>query len=135
MKTHPDAIENRASWLSEACIRVMRLPKELPPGPGVERLALTLLRSVEAECIPVPGVCVTNRGSIRMSFETSTRQLVIFVTGPNSFTAVRSITGNNKPRVDVTRDWVQEMRMLIAWLCPAANQSPVQMVAGWRDGK
>ena len=131
MKTHPDIIENRPAWLSETIVRVLRLPEELPPKAGVEGHTLRLLKSIEADSLPVPGVCVTNRGSIRLVFESGDCELHVFVTGESTFSAVRVLAGRRFPRTDVRRGRVERLRELVAWLCPGANGSPVQMVAGW----
>jgi hypothetical protein len=132
-KPSPDATEPRPSWLSEAILRVVRLPKDLPPGPGVERHTLQLLRSIEADSIPCPSSCVTNRGSIRLTFEVGDRSLHVYVTGADTYFVVQMTGYGGLPRVDVYANRVENLRKFVAWLLPGVNQAPVQMVAGWRQ--
>lgn len=121
MNMPPDMVENRPSWLSQATVRILKLPRELPPRPGVEGLAIQLLRSIEADDIPVPSVCVTARGSIRILWEHHDRQLQICVTGPDSYRVARAQCGIPGPTRTVRRNRVDELRSLVAWLFPAAN--------------
>lgn len=133
-KPSPDAVEPRPAWLDEAIRRVLRLPRDLPPGPGVERHTLQLLRSIEADSIPCPSCCVTNRGSIRLIFDAGRRELHLYVTGADTYFVVQVIDRDRRlPRVDVFADRVLNLRKYVAWLLPGVNQSPVQMVAGWRQ--
>jgi hypothetical protein len=98
----------------------------------VEKLTLTLLRSIEADAIPVPSCCVTDRGSIRLEWKAGNRDLVIFVKDAATFASVRVHCADRKPVEMVTRDHVEALRNLIAWLCPGVNQGTVQTVCGWR---
>jgi hypothetical protein len=133
MKTPPDVVEDRPPWLSEAMIRIRKMPRDMPARRGVEGHAVALLRSIEADSIPCPAVCVTDRGSIRLHFTNSHRTLIVFVTGVNTYSVVQVDRDRRLPRVDVYADRVQTLRKFVVWLFPGSNQGTVQMVAGWRD--
>ena len=58
-----DAIEGRAAWLSAAIGRVLDLTREVRPRPGIEGRTLQLLKSIEADDLPVP----MRAGPVRVS--------------------------------------------------------------------
>ncbi|MEJ7638504.1 MAG: hypothetical protein WKF75_11160, partial [Singulisphaera sp.] len=80
-----DTTEPRALWLDGAILRVLGLPKQLPHRDGVRGLAVQLLRSIEADSLPVPSINSTSRGTIRITWEHGRRMLLVSVTGPDRF--------------------------------------------------
>ena len=72
-----ETAEPRASWLDGAIRQVLGLPSGLPLRNGVQSLALQLLRSIEAETLPVPAVYSTSRGTIRITWDCGQRMLLV----------------------------------------------------------
>lgn len=132
MSQSADLIATRPCWLSESCVRVMKLPKELPLKEGVERHTLQLLRGIEADDLPVPGVWSTSQGCVHLRWANGLRTLHICVTGPGSYRVGRSRAGRRLAVLEVTRDRILVIRQMVEWLFPAANNSPVQKIEGWR---
>jgi hypothetical protein len=117
-----EAAEPRASWLDGAIRQVLSLPAGLPLRDGAQALALQLLRSIEAETLPVPAVYSTSRGTIRITWDCGQRMLLVSVTGPERFRCRRLEGGLSLPLRSIRRDRVEEMRRLVAWLAPSANR-------------
>ncbi len=121
MKGSADTCEPRALWLDEAIRRVLRLPVGLPLRDGVQVLAIQLLRSIEADSLPVPAIYSTSQGTIRITWEHGPRMLLVSVTGPDRFRC-RRIDGFVTLAVrTIRRNRVEEMRGLVSWLVPSAN--------------
>jgi hypothetical protein len=112
----------RASWLDGAIRQVLSLPVGPPLREGTQALALQLLRSIEAETLPVPAVYSTSRGTIRITWDCGQRMLLVSVTGPERFRCRRMEGGLSLPLRSIRRDRVEEMRRLVAWLAPSANR-------------
>jgi hypothetical protein len=117
-----ETAEPRASWLDVAIRQVLSLPSGLPLRDGVQSLALQLLRSIEADMLPVPAVYSTLRGTIRITWDCGQRMLLVSVTGPERFRCRRLEGGLSLPLRSIRRDRVEEMRRLVAWLAPSANR-------------
>lgn len=121
---HPADTESpRQLWLDMSIRRILGLPKEVRPRPGVEGLAIQLLRSIEADELPVPTVCVTDIGSIRLGWKYRTRTLTVFVRGGGEYRFEISSMGFSKSICIIRKDHVEEMRKLIAWLYPGTNSA------------
>ena len=117
-----ETAEPRASWLDGAIRQVLSLSAGLPLREGTQALALQLLRSIEAETLPVPAVYSTSRGTIRITWDCGQRMLLVSVTGPDRFRCRRMDGGLSLPVRSIRRDRVEEMRRLVAWLAPSANR-------------
>jgi hypothetical protein len=129
-----DTIEPRAPWLSRAILEVVRLPKQLPRGPGVEVFALRLLRSVEADSLPAPEIYATGQGFVRVTWQVGKRELHLSVVGERTVNVRRKDRGRWLPSdPSITGDFTHRIRNLVAWLEPSANQSTANNLVGWRD--
>ncbi len=116
-----DTAEPRASWLDGAIRRVLGLPKQLPLRDGVQVLAVQLLRSIEADSLPVPSIYSTSQGTIRITWEHGHRMLLVSVARPDRFRCGRIDGGVSLPVRTIRRNRVEEMRGLVSWLAPSAN--------------
>lgn len=126
-----DAIETRPQWLSQSIVRVLKLPKELPLRPGVEGMAIGLLRSIEADEIPVPAIWSTSRGTIRIDWEHGGRRVCLSITGHDRYDC-RMFDGRGSfPLRTVSAGRLDEMRCLIGWLGYRANGTRKREVPGW----
>lgn len=132
MSQSADLIKTRPRWLSESCLRVMKLPKELPLREGVERHTLQLLRGIEADDLPVPEVWSTSQGYIHFRWDSGLRSLHICVTRPDFYRVGRSRAGRRLVVLEVTQDRILVLRQMVEWVFPAVNASPVQKIEGWR---
>jgi hypothetical protein len=88
----------------------------------VQGLAIQLLRSIEADSLPVPAIYSTSGGTIRITWDRGPRMLLVSVTGPDRFRCRRIDGGVNLPVRTIRRNRVQELRELVAWLAPSANR-------------
>ena len=93
-----ETAEPRASWLDGAIRQVLSLPAGLPLRDGAQALALQLLRSIEAETLPMPAVYSTSRGTIRITWDCGQRMLLVSVTGPDRFRCRRMDGGAHPTR-------------------------------------
>ena len=116
-----DTAEPRASWLDGAIRSVLGLPAQLPLRDGVQVLAVQLLRSIEADLLPVPSIYSTSQGTIRITWEHGPRMLLVSVTGPDRFRYGRIDGGARLPVRTIRRGRVEELRRLASWLAPSAN--------------
>lgn len=116
-----DTAEPRASWLDGAIHLVIKLPAQLPLRDGVQGLAIQLLRSIEADSLPVPAIYSTSQGTIRITWEHGHRMLFLSVTGPDRYRCGRRDGGVSLPVRTIRRNRVEEMRELVSWLDPSAN--------------
>ena len=121
MSGSADTAEPRASWLDGAIHLVLRLPAQHPLRDGVQVLAIQLLRSIEADSLPVPAIYSTSQGTIRITWEHGPRMLLVSVTGPDRFRCGRIDGGVTLPVRTIRRNRVEEMRRLMSWLAPSAN--------------
>jgi hypothetical protein len=117
-----ETAEPRASWLDGAICQLLSLPAGLPLRDGAQALTLQLLRSVEADALPVPAVYSTSRGTIRITWDCGQRMLLVSVTGPDRFRCRRIDGGFTLTLRAIRRDRVEEMRRFVAWLAPSANR-------------
>jgi hypothetical protein len=124
--SHPDPAIRRSPWLSQALHRIRMMPRAYPLRDGVEGLAIQLLRSIEADDLPVPSIWSHRRGTIRIDWEHHGRMVLVSVVGPEEF--IYSLVKNGRfdlPR-SVLRHRPEEMRRIINWIFPAANAVSVR---------
>jgi hypothetical protein len=124
--SHPDPAICRSPWLSQALDRIRMLPKVIPIRPGVEGLAIQLLRSIEADDLPVPSIRVNAFREVLIAWDHHVRSVTIAVVGPDEFMYTLQHGGRVHPIRSVRRHRPEQMRRIIKWIFPAANAVSVR---------
>jgi hypothetical protein len=128
--SHPDPAIRRSPWLSQALHRIRMMPRAYPLRDGVEGLAIQLLRSIEADDLPVPSIWSHRRaaigGTINISWTHHGRLVWITVVGPEEFRCVLVRDGRTVASRSVRWHRPEAMRRLIKWIFPAANAVSVR---------
>jgi hypothetical protein len=124
--SHPDPAIRRSPWLSQALHRIRMMPRTYPLRDGVEGLAIQLLRSIEADDLPVPSIWSHRRGTIRIDWEHHGRMVLVSVVGPEEFIYSLMNDGRVHPARAVRRHRPERMRRIIKWIFPAANAVSVR---------
>lgn len=121
MKHEP---EQREWWLNQAMIRLCNLPMRNRRDILLTRLALNLLKGLEADAIPVPIIRKVKSGAIHIYWSQGPRSLEIAVISPSVYMtlhfapgAVEDPTTHRGGHVDPIRDAVRRIFPYINGRC------------------
>lgn len=111
-----DVVQPPAPWLSKSLDLLSKSRGRRPLIHGAEGLASRLLRSIEADDIPVPAMWADRNGGLIMDWESARGKLTVEVHGADRFRWTWSNAEAHRPWRLVYKDWAWEIRVAIGWV-------------------